>query len=482
MAAPSLRGRLLAWLLVPLAAVLLANLLALYFFAWRPSRDAYDQGLANAALAIRQQLRFDEGRLALDLPNVAEQVLRTDEFDVIYVAVRDATGEYVAGDPSLAELAREAVTVDGKPTFGDLELHGKPVRVAILGVSTPMGEARVHVAETTVKRTLQRVEILTAALASTLALAAATLAIGWFGIRRGLAPLERIREAIAERSERDLRPVDLADVPREVTPLVAEINELLLRLDQAAGSQRRFIANAAHQLRTPLAGVLAQVEASVHDDPGSLRHAMGQIHLAAARTARLANQLLALARAEPGAVRPADFKPLDLARLLADEAEHWVTAGLERGIDVGFDLHPAPVSGDRLLLTELARNLVDNAFQYAGPGSTVTLRCGPGSPGDAGTVYLAVEDDGPGIAPAERERVLERFYRTGTAGGQGSGLGLAIVNEIALAHSGSVAIENADGARGTRVLISLPAASGRLRAPPERVEARQPLASGQGGP
>ncbi len=456
----SLRARLLLWLLGPLSALLLLNLLASYWFAWRPARDAYDQSLANAALAIRERLGFDEGRLALDLPNAVEQVLRTDEHDVIYVAVRDATGTYVGGDPQLAGYGADDLAHEG-PGFFDGSLHGKPVRVAVLAYPTPLGDAAIYVAETTVKRTRLRFEILTASTVTTLMLVVAGMAVAGFGVRRGLEPLERIRRAIVARSERDLGPVDAREVPLEVRPLVDGLNDLLGRLEQSAGAQRRFIANAAHQLRTPLAGLLAQVEAAEQSaDAASLRHAMNQIRVTAGRTARLANQLLALARAEPGAARQGEFRRIDLATLLSREADHWVRAAFDRNLDVGFELAPAPVDGDGFLLTELARNLVDNAFQYAGGGRTVTVRCGVSAAADGSdAAFLEVEDDGPGIPEEMRPRVFERFFRPPGSEGPGSGLGLAIVHEIASAHGGTVSIGAGENGRGTRVSARFPAAA-----------------------
>jgi two-component system sensor histidine kinase TctE len=469
----TLRVRLLLWLLGPLGVVVLVNVGVSYWFAWRPARDAYDQALINAALVVTERLRVDDGRLQLDLPNAVERVLRFDEFDVIYVAVRDEQGRYIGGDRELAEFRPQRPVRAGVPRFFDGHLHDKPVRIAVLPTATAAGVATISIAETTVKRTHLQFEIVAASLIGALALLGATFAAVGFGVRRGLLPLERIRGALARRSARDLRPVDAHDVPGEVKPLVDAINDLLGRLGDAADAQRRFIADAAHQLRTPLAGLLTQVEAAARlRDPESLQHSMEQIGVTAARSARLAHQLLALARAEPGAVASAEFPEVDLADVLGREADRWVHAGLACGVDVGFDLQPARTRGDAFMLAELAGNLVDNAFHHAGPRTAVTVRSrvdrSAGGPGEA---LLEVEDDGPGIPGAERERVFERFYRRNPSVGSGSGLGLAIVREIAAAHRGSVTIGAGSDGRGTRVRVRLPLADG---APPSEGEVRTP--------
>ena len=282
--------------------------------------------------------------------------------------------------------------------------------------------------------------------------------IVWFGVKRGLAPLARLSEEIKARSPVDLRPIEAAG-PEETQPLVAALNGLLGEMAQASRSQQRFLADAAHQLRTPLAGLQAHTELALAQPlPEPCRAQIEQVHEATIRTARLANQLLALARAEPGA--RSEAVALDLKAIAGAEAEAWVRGALARDIDLGFELEPAPVRGDAFLLREALANLVHNALQHTQRGGHITVRTG--KRGEQS--FVEVEDDGPGIPPGERGRVLERFYRVPGTPGTGSGLGLAIVRDIAAGHGGS--LELGDGAsspggelsaaRGCRVAITFP--------------------------
>ena len=224
---------------------------------------------------------------------------------------------------------------------------------------------------------------------------------------------------------------------------------------QASRNQQRFLANAAHQLRTPLAGLQAHTELALAKSlPAEVRAELEQVHQSTIRTARLANQLLALARAEPGA--RGNAAELNLKALAESEADGWVHQALARDVDLGFELDWAPVQGDAFLLREALANLVHNAIEYSQRGGRVTVRTG----GNGTHSFLEVEDDGPGIPPPERERVLERFYRVPGTPGTGSGLGLAIVREIASGHGATISITDAmagsSATRGCRVAITFP--------------------------
>jgi two-component system sensor histidine kinase TctE len=232
---------------------------------------------------------------------------------------------------------------------------------------------------------------------------------------------------------------------------VAALNGLLNEVAQASRSQQRFLADAAHQLRTPLAGLQTHTELALAQPlPQACRAQIEQVHEATIRTARLANQLLALARAEPGA--RGEAIELDLKAIAGAEAEAWVRAALARDIDLGFELEPAPVRGDAFLLREALANLVHNALQYTQRGGLVTVRTG--KRGDRS--FVEVEDDGPGIPAGERVRVLERFYRVPGTPGTGSGLGLAIVRDIAAGHGASLVLSDGANSRGCRVAITFP--------------------------
>ena len=443
MAARSLRAHLLRMLLPPIAAALALGAVISYFPTIEPATQAYDQALVDIGLALGSHVRVTQTEYRFELPPAVEQVLRTDRFDRIYYRVMSPAGLEIAGDPGLPSPPSEAIAHN---TVYD----GNKVRV--VSVHAPCGRSTctVLVAETMVKRERLARDLLLQSILPELLIAAATLLIVWFGEKRGLRPLARLSEEIKARSAGDLRPIDAAGAPEETRPLVGALNGLLDEVSAASRKQQRFLADAAHQLRTPLAGLQAHAELALAQPlPEPSRAQVERVHQATIRTGRLANQLLALARAEPG-VR-ISLAPLDLKSLVEGEADAWVHQALARDIDFGFELEAAQIQGDAFLLREALANLVHNALEYSQRGARVTVRTGRRER----AAFIEVEDDGPGIAPAERGRVLERFYRVPGTSGTGSGLGLAIVREIASSHGASIAItDSASG--GCRVAITFP--------------------------
>jgi two-component system sensor histidine kinase TctE len=444
MAARSLRAHLLRLILPPIVALLAAGVVIAYYPTIEPARQAYDQALVDIGLAIGSQVGVGESQYRFELPAAVEQVLRTDRFDRIYYRVLSPSGIEIAGDAGLAPPPEDEVAHD---TVHD----GREVRV--VSVHAPCGQSvcTVLVGETMLKRERLARDILLQSLFPELLIAVATLVIVWFGVKRGLQPLARLSEDIKARSALDLRPIDARGVPDETRPLVGAMNGLLEEVAAASRNQQRFLADAAHQLRTPLAGLQTHTEIALAQPmPEACRSQLEQVHRATIRTARLANQLLTLARAEPGA--RAESARIDLKSVAGGEADDWVRQALARDIDLGFELEAAPVKGDPLLLREALANLVHNAIEYSPRGGRVTVRTGSRD----GCAFLEVEDDGPGIAPQERRRVLERFYRVPGTPGTGSGLGLAIVREIAAGHGATMAIDEGADARGSRVGITFP--------------------------
>jgi two-component system sensor histidine kinase TctE len=285
-----------------------------------------------------------------------------------------------------------------------------------------------------------------------LLIAFAAVALFWLGIGQGLRPLDRLRDEIAARSPRDLRPVPEQDKPQEVRALVGALNRLLSRLNAAIESQQRFIANAAHQLRTPLAGLKTHAElARRQPSTLELRSLLDMIAGETQRTSHLVNQLLTLARAEPGEAASGD-QPVNLHETISRDLRDWVQRAVGKNIDLGFELDDAWILGEPLLLRELAANLLDNALAYTQAGGSVTVRTGARD----GESVLEVEDNGPGIPEAEREKVFERFYRIPATGGEGCGLGLSIVSEIAERHGGTVELSRPPGGRGTLIRAVFP--------------------------
>ncbi|HYG55084.1 MAG TPA: sensor histidine kinase N-terminal domain-containing protein [Burkholderiales bacterium] len=444
MAARSLRAHLLRILLPPITALLAVGAVIAYYPSIQPAKEAYDQALVDIGLALGAHVRVTPDEYRFEIPPAVEQVLRTDRYDSIFFRVLSPGGLDIAGDPALP-------LPEGDQMAFYARYNGKPVRV--VSVHTPCGRSActVLVAETTVKRERLARDILLQSLFPEALIAVATLVLVWFGVKRGLWPLAKLSEEIKARSPRDLRPVNVEGAPEETRGLVTAMNGLLEEVAQAAQNQQRFLANAAHQLRTPLAGLQAHTELALAQPmPEKARAQIEQVHRATVRTARLANQLLALARAEKGG--RVNGAPVNLNGLIENEADDWLRQAMARDVDLGFELEPASVRGDAFLLREALANLVHNAIEYSPSGARVTIRAGKRN----GGAYVEVEDDGPGIPPPERERVMERFYRMPGTPGTGSGLGLAIVRDIAAGHGAGVEIADGSGGRGVRVALTFP--------------------------
>jgi two-component system sensor histidine kinase TctE len=282
--------------------------------------------------------------------------------------------------------------------------------------------------------------------------------IVWLGIRAGLSPLARLRQQVEGRAPTDLAPLQLASAPRELWSLATAINTLLAAVQNTVATQKRFIGDAAHQLRTPLAGLKSQTEIALQStsDP-ELRARLQRVHDSATRSAHLVNQLLTLARAEPESVMAQDRKRFDLQRLAQTLTAEWVPRALRAQIDLGLDdsaTVPVWIEANELLVRESLTNLIDNALHYAGAGSQVTVRVMADWASATPQALLQVSDTGPGLSPADRERVFGRFVRASDVG-QGCGLGLAIVKEIVERHHGEVQLD-AVQPHGLCVSIRLP--------------------------
>ncbi|MBW8879758.1 MAG: sensor histidine kinase N-terminal domain-containing protein, partial [Acidobacteria bacterium] len=345
MAARSLRAHLLQMLLLPIGALLVLGALVAYYPSIEPATTAYDQGLIDAGISLGTYIRAgDAGRYRLELPSAVDQVLRRDSYDSVYYRVLGPNGEAIAGDDGLPAPPPDREARDGFISY-DTAYKGQKIRAVILFSS----------------------------LLPEMLIAIATVLIVWFGVKRGLGPLARLSDEIKARSPGDLRPIAAADTPEEARPLVSALNGLLDEVAQASRNQQRFLANAAHQLRTPLAGLQAHTELALAKPlPPEVRAELEQVHQSTIRTARLANQLLALARAEPGA--RGNAAELNLKALAETEADGWVHQALARDVDLGFELDWAPVHGDAFLLREALANLVHNAIEYSPRGARVTVR------------------------------------------------------------------------------------------------------------
>ncbi|MBS0344833.1 MAG: sensor histidine kinase [Proteobacteria bacterium] len=450
----SLRKALLLWLLLPAGLAVATFLPLAYHLIHQPAMEAFDQALADAGLALVPHLEVIGGEPNFVFPAAAEQVLRTDRVDEVYFLVLGPNERFVAGDIGLPHASPNDDTESGGEERLNFDSHfrGHPIRVSTLR-RTIAGEAFLFVtAETTRKRDRLRVDLTFALALPLIFFAGATGLTIWFGIRHALLPVEDIRAALKRMGHRALQPLDAASAPTEIRPLVDEFNLVLDRLEQAAAAQQRFVANAAHQLRTPLAGVRTQLELLQRENDANAREARcAQCISAIERLGHLVNQMLVLLSAEPSG-RHADLAaPIDVPELIRERSPEWIRLAEAHHIDLGFELQAASVSGDKLLLGEAISNLVINAVHYTPADGEVTIRCRQ----QGNDVFIDVEDNGPGIPADARERVFERFFRLPGTAGQGSGLGLAIVREIANRSGGTVEILDAPGGHGSLLRIQL---------------------------
>jgi two-component system sensor histidine kinase TctE len=444
---PSIRRRLLVFLISSLVLMVSGAAIVTYWVAQRSANDAYDRSLLDPAFDIADNVNVDATGAHVDLPQKALEALVYDQVDKVIYQVRSPANAIVDGVSDLPPPQDFA----GEPhVFFDSVYRGEAIRVAAL--RTPSGFV-VQVGETLHKRNRLVGEILVAELVPTLLIAVGSIALAWLGISRGLIPLEDLRRELSNRAPRDLRPLATAAVPIELAPVVDAFNGLLDHLRDASTMQQRFLANAAHQLRTPLAGLQMHLELLFRRDlPADLRSELERMHSATVRASRLANQLLALAKAESVPDNSREFEIIDLRAVADAAARDWAAKAIAQNVDLGFSLERAAILGDPLLLPELIDNLIDNALRYTGEGGSVTV--GTGCIGDV--PYLSVEDTGPGIPLAERSKVLDRFYRIAGTRGEGSGLGLAIVEEVVDRHGGTLEITDGAGGRGTCVRVMFP--------------------------
>lgn len=452
----SLRRTLLIWLLVPLLTLFSIGTAVVYQIALYYSEDAYDRGLfesSNDILQLTRESLQNTGKV--ELSPIASQMLMADQYDTTFMSVRDEQGKLLAGDGKLSGFLLSKHSQDA-PRFYDTQVDGLKVRAIVTRLSmTVNGEPHIWqilVGETRHKRERLADKILTGfVVPQAIIILLATIMV-MFGVKRGLEPLEVLRAALSERSHNDMHSLNVPDMPLEVQPLTEEINHLLARLQSVFEVQKQFTADAAHQLRTPLAGLSAQTDfAREQPNPPQTQHALDQIKVVSARLNHAVNQLLSIARNEPGAAKFIQMQPINLNELARNNTLEWVETAVKQGIDLGFDGTESPVivSGDPVRLKELLDNLIDNALRYCPRGSSVTVKVTP-------DYSVSVEDTGHGIAAEDRERVFERFHRLIGTEASGNGLGLAIVREIAELHSATVTLTAGTGGRGALFRVTFP--------------------------
>jgi two-component system sensor histidine kinase TctE len=455
----SLFGEILDWMLTPLLLLWPVSLALTWLVAQGLANKPFDRALIYNVEALSQWVKLspDQRRVQFNLPQPASELLRADDADLVYYQVMGPNGELLGGDRDLPQPQDDGKIGSYEVKIRDDEMRSLEVRVAYTWVhlasdkhTAGMTPVLVQVAETREKRSVLATEIIKGVMLPQFAILPLAVLLVWLALVRGIKPLSELEERIRERKSDDLSPLDEKTVPLEVAPLVSSVNDLLKRLKDSIATQKRFLADAAHQLKTPLAGLrmqadLAQRKGASEED---LKQSLQQIGRASVQATHTVNQLLSLARAEgAGAI---DLQSCDMEALVSEVLNDSLPRAMEKGLDLGYDgvdhqtkRRFLKIQGNPTLLKEMVRNLVDNAIHYT-PSSderpgviTVRLLVDPYSQ----ALAVQVEDNGPGISVAERERIFEPFYRALGSNVDGSGLGLPIVREIAQRHGAAVSVD-----------------------------------------
>lgn len=466
----SLLGEILDWMLAPLFLLWPMSVAITYVVAQNIANAPYDEALTRNLDTLARHVHIQDGRATLTLNDSIRDVLHPGESGNVFWLVKASGGEVLGGDRGLPLPKDMGPPQPGVVFFTEDTLRGFGVRLAYTWVDLSSSAANpilIVVAETVEKRTALTNDIIKGVIIPQFIVLPVAVLLVWFGLSRGVAPLNALQQRLRARRPDDLSPIDEGVAPSEIAPLVGAMNELLDRMSANVQAQRRFVADAAHQLKTPLAGLRTQAELALRDaSPEEMQASLRQLIMGSERATRLVNQLLLLARAEnPHAIA---LRPTDLNAIARDQTLHWVPLSLTLNIDLGFEGADTPlmIAGNDILLAELLNNLVDNALRYTPADGHVTVRV-HSTPTQ---VILDVEDSGPGIPVQERERVFDRFYRVLGTQAEGSGLGLAIVREIAQKHHAHVQIKEGTAHShlpGTcvRVLFPTPPSARQLNAP-----------------
>ena len=455
----SLFGEILDWMFSPMVLLWPLSVLLILPLARTLADAPFDRALYERTEGVVRQVQQMPPRGSFTPPrSTAPQLLpgmaaTTEEGLVLQVIA--PSGQLLAGVADFPSPGLYDFPEPGRIKLRTITYRGTDMRVGYAFVDDGRYEdgatTLVQVAEPLDDRNLLTNEIIKGVIFPQLLILPVSVLLVWFGLWRGLAPIRALQQRLRARAPDDLSPVDRRGTPEDIAPLIDAFNELLQRMHLNLESQRRFIASAAHQMKTPLAGMRTQSELALREtDPKELRERLEQIALGSQRATHLISQLLALARTEsPQQLGPRS--PVDLAELARDTLTPWIDSALDRRIDLGLEAARGTVliSGHAVLLRELINNLVDNALRYCPGGSTVTVKVQEA--GDS--VVLIVEDNGPGISTDERDRVFERFYRVLGNQADGSGLGLAIVKEIVDQHAASIELEQTWPGGGARFRI-----------------------------
>ncbi len=442
----SISRQLILWLAVPLMLLALGGALVHYFSNVAPGVIGSDRRLRAATNALMAHVRIDAGLPGVDLGG--EPPLPAA--DSIAWAVRDGHGRLVAGD---GRVPGGSPNESNAEVFAIGRYEGRTVRMLATRFDTRAGVLILSAADLRPPTEPAARFGLMGTLLWDFVQLDITLVMVWVGIQLGLRPVKRLRDEIARRSPLDLRPIDESSVPREIAPVVITLNRLFSLLRTSVQSQQQFIANTAHQLRTPITGMQAQLELLAAEPAAApVRHRLATLQEAIRQLGHSANQLLTLARADPAVNIAAKTQTVQLEVIVGEVVGRFIDRALAAGIDLGADVKPVSIEADPSLIDDLLSNLVDNALKYTPAGGSITVTADTVD----GHAVLSVEDTGRGIPAEERQRVRQRFYRLPDSPGHGSGLGLAIVDEIARLYDAKLSIEAGRNAIGTKVCVEFP--------------------------
>lgn len=460
----SLFGEILDWMLTPLLLLWPISLALTWLVAQNIAGKPFDRALEYNVQALAKLVVVKQQQVIFSMPAPAREMLRADDSDMVYYQVIGARGEFLSGEADLPQPPVEKKPVNGEVRLREDVMRGEDVRIAYTWVDMDVPGAiplLVQVAETLEKRKKLATEIVKGVMVPQFVTLPLAVLLVWLALVRGIKPLAQLEKRIRARRPDDMSPLDESAVPEEVAPLVSSINDLLSRLKASLATQKRFLADAAHQLKTPLAGLRMQADLAQREtDAEELKKSLKQIGRASIRATHTVNQLLAMARAETTG-RSLAQHPIDLAYIVSEAIQDTLPHAFEKQIDLGYEgpeqgEAASSVQGNATLLKELVRNLLDNAISYTPAKGRVTARLLTDR--FSGVIVLLVEDTGPGIPEAERELVFQPFYRALGTNVDGTGLGLAIVQEIAQQHGATISIDDAErpghaGMPGTRVTV-----------------------------
>jgi two-component system sensor histidine kinase TctE len=458
----SLRSQLLRWLIFPLAVLVAIDAFSVYNNALNAADLAYDRSLLASTRALAERVSIVNGKVVANVPYLALDSFETDTLGRLYYKVTGINGEFVSGFDDLPPLPANVPRSDIYPAlvrFYHATYRNEPVRIAALYQpvydDSMRGIVLILVGESMEARRYLSRKILVDTLARQAALVIAAAMLIWFAVRFVLRPVLRLKNVVEARLPIDLNNFEVDSVHKEMQPLVTAMNGYMARLRDLISVQRRFMADASHQLRTPLTVLKTQTEMALREnDPDAMRSIVESIARTTDATVHLANRLLTLARAEHGAIE-GEMAPVSLVETLRQVALELAQNAVRKNIELSFEAgKETDVTGNALLLHEMLANLVDNAIVYTPTNGKLSLRIDD--------LKIEIEDNGPGISPADRERVFAPFYRSPTAQAinpRGAGLGLSIVRDIANLHGADIMLGEGAAGRGLKVVLRFPGAA-----------------------